>query len=68
MTKVTLDEVEYNTEDFNEDQNKILSELVANKNVETSLKYQLNGVSVVAELLLKKLKSTLVTETVNDNT
>jgi hypothetical protein len=67
MTKITLDEVEYDTEDFSEDQNKMLNELIANKNVAASLKYQLNGVSIVADLLLKKLKETLVTETVDDD-
>ena len=67
MTKIPLDEVEYDTEDFNEDQKKMLSELLANKNVETSLKYQLNGVSIVADLLLKKLKDTLATEDADDN-
>ena len=67
MTKITLDEVEYNTEDFSEDQNKMLNELIANKNVAASLKYQLNGESIVADLLLKKLKETLVTETVDDD-
>ena len=41
MTKVTLDDVEYDTENFTEDQNKILSELVKNNNVKTNLEYQL---------------------------
>ena len=40
MTKLTLDEVEYDTEDFSEDQNKILNELIANKNVKRLGKLQ----------------------------
>jgi len=59
MTKVTLDDIEYDTEDFNEDQLQILTQLSTNQNVIQSLKCQLNGVSVVAEILLKRLKDSL---------
>ena len=37
MTKVTLDDVEYDSEDFTEDQQKILGEIVYNKNLAANL-------------------------------
>ena len=35
MTKVVLNDVEYDTEDFTEGQNKVLAELVKNNSVKT---------------------------------
>ena len=59
MTKVTLDNIEYNSENFDEMQNKILSELVQNNSIKTNLEYQLSSLEVVAGLLMKKLKKSL---------
>jgi len=67
MTKVTLNDVEYDTENFTEDQNKILAELVKNNNVKTNLEYQLYSLNLIADLLLNKLKKSLVEEVKDDN-
>tara|TARA_R100000935_G_scaffold691_4_gene2490 strand:+ start:364 stop:570 length:207 start_codon:yes stop_codon:yes gene_type:complete len=67
MTKVTLDDIEYDTEDFNEDQNNYYRELINNGNVAGGIQYQLNSLNVVRDILLKKLKDSLVVETVDDN-
>ena len=67
MTKVTLNDVEYDTENFTEDQNKILTELVRNNNVKSNLEYQLYSLNLVADLLLNKLKKSLAKEIKDDN-
>tara|TARA_R110000772_G_scaffold79051_1_gene169293 strand:+ start:343 stop:546 length:204 start_codon:yes stop_codon:yes gene_type:complete len=67
MTKVTLNDVEYDTEDFTEDQNKVLAELVKNNSVKTNLEYQLYSLNIIADLLLSKLKKSLSEEVEDDN-
>ena len=67
MTKVILNYVEYDTENFTEDQNKILTELVRNNNVKSNLEYQLYSLNLVADLLLNKLKKSLAEEIKDDN-
>jgi len=67
MTKVILNDVEYDTENFTEDQNKILTELVRNNNVKSNLEYQLYSLNLVADLLLNKLKKSLAEEIKDDN-
>lgn len=67
MTKVTLNDVEYDTENFTKDQNKILTELVRNNNVKSNLEYQLYSLNLVADLLLNKLKKSLAEEIKDDN-
>tara|TARA_E500000318_G_C3476695_1_gene178750 strand:+ start:543 stop:746 length:204 start_codon:yes stop_codon:yes gene_type:complete len=67
MTKVTLNDIEYDTENFTEDQNKVLTELVKNNNVKTNLEYQLYSLNLIADLLLNKLKKSLVEEVKDDN-
>jgi hypothetical protein len=67
MTKVTLDDIEYDTEDFNEDQNNFYRELINNGNVANGIQYQLNSLNVVRDILIKKLKDSLVAETLDDN-
>ena len=67
MTKVTLNDVEYDTENFTEDQNKILTELVRNNNVKSNREYQLYSLNLVADLLLNKLKKSLAEEIKDDN-
>ena len=66
MTKVTLNDVEYDTEDFTEDQNKVLAELVKNNSVKTNLEYQLYSLNIIADLLLSKLKKSLSEEVEDD--
>ena len=67
MTKLTLNDVEYDTEDFTEDQNKVLAELVKNNSVKTNLEYQLYSLNIIADLLLSKLKKSLSEEVEDDN-
>tara|TARA_A100000172_G_C3004389_1_gene97438 strand:- start:366 stop:569 length:204 start_codon:yes stop_codon:yes gene_type:complete len=67
MTKVTLNDVEYDTKNFTEDQNKILTELVKNNNVKSNLEYQLYSLNLIADLLLNKLKKSLAEEIKDDN-
>lgn len=66
MAKVTLDDIEYDSEDFTEDQNKIYQELLSNNNVSVSLQYQVNSLNVVKDLLIQRLKKLLTDETIDD--
>ena len=59
MTKITLDEVEYESENFNDLQNNLLSEINYNNNVQTQLNYQLQSVRTTANILVRKLKDEL---------
>ena len=59
MTKVVIDEVEYDTEDFTEDQNNVVAELQYNANIQRQLTYQLNTVKTVGEVVLSRLKQSL---------
>lgn len=67
MTKITLDDIEYNSEDFNEDQSKIYQELINNNNISVGLQYQLNSLNIVRDLLVQRLKKSLTDETVDDD-
>jgi lysyl-tRNA synthetase class II len=61
MAKITVDDVEYDTDDFTDVQNNIVQELVYNSNVQTQLDYQSNSLKVSQQLLTAKLKETLET-------
>tara|TARA_X000001382_G_scaffold77410_1_gene54199 strand:- start:233 stop:439 length:207 start_codon:yes stop_codon:yes gene_type:complete len=63
MAKLTLDDVEYETDDFTEEQTQMLQEITFNNNLQTQLNYQLNSLRVHSDLLVGKLKTTLETET-----
>ena len=63
MTKVTLDETEYDTDDFTDLQKNMLSEINYNNNVQTQLTYTLKSVRTSADILLTKLKDNLSTKT-----
>jgi len=63
MTKVTLDETEYDTDDFTDLQKNMLSEINYNNNLQTQLTYTLQSVRTSADILLKKLKDNLSTKT-----
>ena len=67
MTKVTLDSVEYESEDFTEDQQKILGEIVYNKNLASNLSYQVTSLNTVAKILSDKLKVSLAKGKPDDN-
>ena len=63
MVKVTLDDVEYESDDFTDLQKNILSEINYNNNVQTQLTYQLQSIKTTAEMLIAKLKEDLTTKT-----
>tara|TARA_R100001377_G_scaffold61678_1_gene37637 strand:- start:245 stop:454 length:210 start_codon:yes stop_codon:yes gene_type:complete len=67
MTKITLDDIEYDSEDFNENQAITYKDLINNNNVTIGIQYQLNSLNVVRDILVKKLKISLVGETLDDN-
>jgi len=63
MTKVTLNETEYDTDDFTDLQKNMLSEINYNNNLQTQLSYTLQSVRTSADILLTKLKDNLSTKT-----
>ena len=46
MTKVTINDTEYESEDFNKDQNDILRELQNNQSVLANVQWQLHSLNV----------------------
>lgn len=63
MTIITLDDVEYDTDDFREDQKQMLNEINYNNNSQTQLRYHLHGLEVMKDILVVKLREELSTET-----
>jgi|TARA_R110000796_G_scaffold95171_3_gene200322 hypothetical protein len=59
MTKVTINDTEYESEDFNKDQNDILRELQNNQSVLANVQWQLHSLNVLKDLLTEKLKRSL---------
>ena len=59
MTKVVIDEVEYDTEDFTEEQNNMVAELQYNSNMQRQLTYQLSTLKTVGEILVSRVKQSL---------
>ena len=59
MTKVVIDEVEYDTEDFTEEQNNMVAELQYNATMQRQLTYQLSTLKTVGEILASRLKQSL---------
>ena len=59
MTKVLIDEVEYDTEDFTEEQNNMVAELQYNANMQRQLTYQLSTLKTVGEILASRVKQSL---------
>jgi hypothetical protein len=59
MVKITLDEVEYESDDFTDLQKNVLTEINYNNNVQTQLNYQLQSVRNTANILVEKLKDEL---------
>tara|TARA_R100000995_G_C3434870_1_gene100311 strand:+ start:518 stop:724 length:207 start_codon:yes stop_codon:yes gene_type:complete len=62
MTKVTIDDIEYDTSDFSEDQNNWVMELQYNTNVQQQLNYQLSSVKTRGEIIVNRLKGSLAKE------
>jgi len=63
MVKVTLDDIEYESDDFTDLQKNILAEINYNGNVQTQLRYQLQSIKTSGDMLIGKLKEDLTTET-----
>lgn len=59
MVTMTLDEKEYETEDFTEDQHKLLQEIQYNNNIQMQLNYQSNSLQAANEAIVNKLKISL---------
>ena len=59
MTKITLDDIDYDTDDFTEDQSAVMKEIQLNGNSKGSLEYQLYCVNVQGERLVRTLKTSL---------
>ena len=66
MTKITLEDIEYDSEDFSEDQISLLKEIQYNGSVKQQLGYQLSSINVVGSGLVERLKQSLVSETIPD--
>ena len=63
MVKVTLDDLEYESDDFTDLQKNILAEINYNGNVQTQLRYQLQSIKTSGDILIGKLKEDLTTKT-----
>ena len=59
MTKLTIDDVEYDTSDFSEEQNSWVMELQYNTNIQQQLNYQLSAVKTRGEIIVNRLKGSL---------
>jgi hypothetical protein len=59
MVKITLDDIEYESDDFTDLQKNVLTEINYNNNVQTQLNYQLQSVRNTANILVEKLKDEL---------
>ena len=52
MVKITLDDLEYESDDFTDLQKNILAEINYNGNVQTQLRYQLQSIKTSGDLSL----------------
>jgi len=64
MAKVTLNDTEYDSEDFNETQIALLAEIQYSATMKRQLEFQLASVSNMGVLLVDKLKQALEDETI----
>ena len=64
MAKVTLNDIEYDSEDFNETQIALLAEIQYSATMKRQLEFQLASVSKMGVLLVDKLKQALEDETI----
>jgi len=60
MTKITLDDIEYESEDFDEGQQNILQEIQYNSTVKNQVEYQLHSITTLGSILVERLKKSLV--------
>jgi len=61
MVTLTLDDTEYETDDFTEEQNKLVQEITYSTNVKNQLAFQLNSLHSFNEQLVERLRKTLET-------
>ena len=66
MTKITIDDKEYDTDSFSEEQNELVNQLKNNSGVTANIQYQLHSLNVLRDLLTGKLKTSLDIEVVED--
>tara|TARA_X000001382_G_C3149907_1_gene172647 strand:- start:765 stop:962 length:198 start_codon:yes stop_codon:yes gene_type:complete len=59
MVTMTLDEKEYETDDFTEDQHKLLREIQYNNNIQMQLNYQSNSLQAANDAIVNKLRISL---------
>ena len=59
MTKLTIDDIEYDTSNFSEEQNSWVMELQYNTNLQQQLNYQLISVKTRGEIIVTRLKGSL---------
>ena len=59
MTKLTIDDIEYDTSNFSEEQNSWVMELQYNTNLQQQLNYQLSSVKTRGEIIVNRLKGSL---------
>ncbi len=59
MAKVTIDEVEYETDDFTEKQKTLLNEIQYNSNIQKQLDYQMYSLRSVSDKIVEELKQEL---------
>ena len=66
MATVKLDDVEYDTENFSDEQNNMLAEIQFNANMRRQAEYKISGLKTMSAEVIKRLKETLV-ETPEDD-
>jgi len=67
MATVKLDDIEYDTDNFSEEQANMLAEIQFNSNVQQQVEYKLNGLKVMSAEVIRRLKETLVETPKDDN-
>ena len=67
MTQVTLDDIEYNTEDFTEAETSLFKEIQYNLAVQKQLTYQLQCVTAVSNNAAGQLKDSLTSNRASDD-
>ena len=65
MTKVTLDDIEYDTENFTEEQTELLKEIQINGSAKGNINYQLYCVKAQGDRLAIELKHSLAKANAN---
>tara|TARA_R110000744_G_scaffold11085_1_gene33977 strand:+ start:5370 stop:5585 length:216 start_codon:yes stop_codon:yes gene_type:complete len=66
MATVKLDDIEYDTENFSDEQNNMLAEIQFNSNIQRQAEYKISGLKIMSAEVIRRLKETLV-ETPEDD-